>query len=1114
MTTKKYLLISMLTFLSLTFHPSPSLATAPDGDVAPLGARDGTVNVGDALVALRFALGLETPSQDDTVHGDVAPLDASNQPTPDGAITVGDALVILRKALGLVDWTISKDTHTITAVGGSIELSNGATLNIPPNSTTTPVEVLFAEIPTPAHIGGEVPQAYAFATDSELLTSNFTLPVEANDVTSADELMIVYMQGQHGPADPIDFTYDPSANTVSFSLPNNWTFQNIPGPAKMNLIHRNRDATTPQETNKDNTLLMIKNTPYPSITGQQVGPIPMPFFEQCNAGTCWANCGKMLQKGLFPGYLGAGFTYEVFQFMKMLNIGLDEGIVWTQIDDFADFLGRGKTIHYDRYFHWNSWSSVQKKIVEEINRENPVLFFRSEHMVLVLGYEKDIAGDLYLIQHNPKGVGAEEGFYESEKWEDAIKNHPWKDAAALLWAAETPDPNRALQSINLPGQDEPDTLYFEGKKNEIGDPHIRLHLTFDNIFEDGYRWQRFPSTTIGNSNHFPKNVNQLFFDMPIYNADLQNSATVTFGIKVYEKDEQSNAAVFSKDIVIAAKNRSMVIGSSELTPLDLTPVRVNLEEESECVLHITLERGTERTTSIPIDNFFLQPLELEITLSIPGETTDASGNYKIAADGATYTIKAEVKELDGNAVPDGTEVKFATTGGNLSTTTATTTNGEAMVTLTSPATIGSAEITASISKISGTAKVDFIAGPVSTLTLSANPTTLPADATSTSTIQIKASDANGNPVTDASIGITAASGILSAASATTDKNGVATVVYTAPTTVPQGGTDTVKATSTNAITTTGSITIEESLSWTGWPDAQWCPNTTGSPPYDTIYNPGGDPDEIECRYCGDISSPYLCTETPHKDGKKNGIEKHWDQNGQLFAETPWVDDKKHGIEKFYDENGQLEEEVSYANDIQNGIQRFYYESGQVAYEITYKDGKRNGTEKEYDENGRLEHETPWVDDEKHGTEKWYDESGRLKRERPYVDGEINGIEKFYYENGQLRSETPWIDDERYGTEKWYDESGQLTEEVVYVNNKKNGIQKWYDENGLLEHERPWKDDKKDGTEKWYYSNGQLWRETTWVDDKKHGDEKSYSTTGELTDCSTYENDTLVGSCMP
>ena len=74
----------------------------PNGDIAPLGDRDGSVTVGDALVALRFALGLETPTQEDMEHGDVAPLDVSNQPNTDGVINVGDALVILKKALGTI----------------------------------------------------------------------------------------------------------------------------------------------------------------------------------------------------------------------------------------------------------------------------------------------------------------------------------------------------------------------------------------------------------------------------------------------------------------------------------------------------------------------------------------------------------------------------------------------------------------------------------------------------------------------------------------------------------------------------------------------------------------------------------------------------------------------------------------------------------------------------------------------------------------------------------------------------------------------------------------------------------------------------------------------------
>ncbi len=76
-----------------------------DGDLAPYGNPDGVVNVGDALVCLRFALGLETPTAEDILHADVAPLGADGRPNPDGIINVADALVILRKAVGLIDFS-------------------------------------------------------------------------------------------------------------------------------------------------------------------------------------------------------------------------------------------------------------------------------------------------------------------------------------------------------------------------------------------------------------------------------------------------------------------------------------------------------------------------------------------------------------------------------------------------------------------------------------------------------------------------------------------------------------------------------------------------------------------------------------------------------------------------------------------------------------------------------------------------------------------------------------------------------------------------------------------------------------------------------------------------
>ena len=103
-------------------EPEPTNAVVY-GDVAPLGNPDGVVNVGDALIALRFALGLEPghPTSNELTHGDIAPLDSNECPNPDGKLNVADALIVLRLALGLVDFshctpTTTKLTISLTGV--------------------------------------------------------------------------------------------------------------------------------------------------------------------------------------------------------------------------------------------------------------------------------------------------------------------------------------------------------------------------------------------------------------------------------------------------------------------------------------------------------------------------------------------------------------------------------------------------------------------------------------------------------------------------------------------------------------------------------------------------------------------------------------------------------------------------------------------------------------------------------------------------------------------------------------------------------------------------------------------------------------------------------------
>jgi hypothetical protein len=65
--------------------PIPLHFNYDDGDVAPWGAPDSQINVGDLLVCAQFVIGLKEPTAEDLAHGDLYPIGA-----PDGQISLGD----------------------------------------------------------------------------------------------------------------------------------------------------------------------------------------------------------------------------------------------------------------------------------------------------------------------------------------------------------------------------------------------------------------------------------------------------------------------------------------------------------------------------------------------------------------------------------------------------------------------------------------------------------------------------------------------------------------------------------------------------------------------------------------------------------------------------------------------------------------------------------------------------------------------------------------------------------------------------------------------------------------------------------------------------------------
>ncbi len=158
-------------------------------------------------------------------------------------------------------------------------------------------------------------------------------------------------------------------------------------------------------------------------------------------------------------------------------------------------------------------------------------------------------------------------------------------------------------------------------------------------------------------------------------------------------------------------------------------------------------------------------------------------NEAIAVGGVTTTVTAEVFDIEGNPVPDGTTVNFTVEPIGSMPASASTSSGIARTILTSGIAAGEYTVTASAGSAKAIAVGQFIAGQASAAntTLSANPNSIDADGTSTSIITLVARDAYNNPVSDdTAVDFYTNRGSLSAATGTT-ANGIATVTLTSST---------------------------------------------------------------------------------------------------------------------------------------------------------------------------------------------------------------------------------------------------------------------------------------------------------------------------------------------
>jgi hypothetical protein len=185
-------------------------------------------------------------------------------------------------------------------------------------------------------------------------------------------------------------------------------------------------------------------------------------------------------------------------------------------------------------------------------------------------------------------------------------------------------------------------------------------------------------------------------------------------------------------------------------------------------------------TTVPVDG------NIEITATViengvaqapsPGTGTGTTGNTGNTGTGTTGAGTTSTSTTgSGTPVQNGTLVSFTTTIGRIEPTEARTSNGQVKVRFIPGGQSGSATITAYSGGASG--KIENLlvgSAAVDHVILTASPQTLGASG-GTSVISARVESSTGQAITNVPVNFTADVGTLSAASANTDGNGVASV---------------------------------------------------------------------------------------------------------------------------------------------------------------------------------------------------------------------------------------------------------------------------------------------------------------------------------------------------
>jgi antitoxin component YwqK of YwqJK toxin-antitoxin module len=278
---------------------------------------------------------------------------------------------------------------------------------------------------------------------------------------------------------------------------------------------------------------------------------------------------------------------------------------------------------------------------------------------------------------------------------------------------------------------------------------------------------------------------------------------------------------------------------------------------------------------------------------------------------------------------------------------------------------------------------------------------------------------------------------------------------------------------------------------------------------------------------------------PYSDGKKEGLSKEYDVNGNIITLFEYrndfmvsrqvinrIDNKnlKQGDWKEFHPNGSISREMTYKDDKLQGYYREYDSRGRLTMTMLYDNGRLiegnrdDNTEIEvinrYNDSGGLIYSGPYRKGIPVGIHREYDGSGNIVSAKIYNDdgivlsegivneaGNKTGSWKDFYPDGTLQAEGQYTDNRQSGTWKFYSREGKVEQTGSFAAGRTEGLWRWYFDNGSLLREEEYFQGRRDGSYVEYDRNGNIIVTGEFADGERNGEWKF--NTGDYSEEGTY-----------